>query len=231
MGNLSLAEDTLLHASTLDELLAFDLGAHLHLCRGLSAGAPWTPQARIARAFRAGIAARLVLAGVTDYQQASLAVPFRNRCYIVLRCRAYPRGFYTEELATFRRHVPKDSAADWSRVVCATHLLRGRKLQLLPPARRRHGRPSCERAGGAGFGVFYDPGAATAADLLHRCVRDGGLEGDRLPDSLPAGGFMVAVPADERVGEQLQDLTDAVHDHPLLYAEAAWKWRLPVARP
>ena len=110
LGNLSLAEDTLLHASTLDELLAFDLGAHLHLCRGLSAGAPWTPQARIARAFRAGIAARLVLAGVTDYQQASLAVPFRNRCYIVLRCRAYPRGFYTEELATFRRHVPKDSA-------------------------------------------------------------------------------------------------------------------------
>jgi len=108
-GNLTVAEDLLLGASTIDELVAFDLGANLHLSRGLSATGAWTAQARIARAYRAGVAARLVLAGVSSYQQASLPLPVRNRCYIVLRCRAWPSGFYTESLAIFRRHVPKDS--------------------------------------------------------------------------------------------------------------------------
>jgi len=43
-----------------------------------------------------------------------------------------------------------------------------------------------------------------------------------------AGGFMVAVPDDERVTEQLQDLADlAVQDHPLLYAEATMEVETP----
>ena len=108
-GGLSSAEEELLRAETVGELVQFDLGANRHLARTLGAVGDWTPEARIARAVRTGIGGYLVLTRVRARPARSPPVPeLRNRCYIVLRCAAYPSGFYTERLGTFRRFVPQD---------------------------------------------------------------------------------------------------------------------------
>ena len=74
-GNLTVAEDILLQGSTVPDLLAFDLGTHRHLARGLSSAGEFTPEARVARALRAGTGARLVFAGIGHYQPSSLPLP------------------------------------------------------------------------------------------------------------------------------------------------------------
>ena len=54
----------------------------------------WTPRARIARAFRAGVAAQRRLSGVFC-ESASLALPLRNSIYICLRGGDNPEPFWT----------------------------------------------------------------------------------------------------------------------------------------
>eukprot|EP00438_Fugacium_kawagutii_P007581 Skav204925 [mRNA] locus=scaffold526:124833:125429:+ [translate_table: standard] len=64
-----------------------------------SAGA-WTPQARIARAYRAGIVARRQLGG--QYQGGvSPGTPFRNTVYVVLRAGATGDSFWTSSYAVY----------------------------------------------------------------------------------------------------------------------------------
>ena len=54
----------------------------------------WTPRCRVARAFRAGVIARRRLDGqVLDH--SSVAIPYRNTYYIVLRGRGNSEGFWT----------------------------------------------------------------------------------------------------------------------------------------
>lgn len=64
----------------------------------------WTGRARLARAFRAGVSAHLVLLG-RDGAVPSPAVPFRNSIYLVLRCHRYPRGFWTSSYKTYIEEV------------------------------------------------------------------------------------------------------------------------------
>eukprot|EP00438_Fugacium_kawagutii_P003918 Skav224639 [mRNA] locus=scaffold1918:36700:37287:+ [translate_table: standard] len=60
----------------------------------------WTPAARLARAYRAGVIARLRLSG--EYlPETSLEVPFRNSVYIILRSPAYPEGAWTSQYQAF----------------------------------------------------------------------------------------------------------------------------------
>ena len=72
-----------LDLSTPAELGALELGPHWDLARGLSADRDWTAQARVGRAFRAGVGARAVLEGLHPLQPASPALPtLRNRFYV-----------------------------------------------------------------------------------------------------------------------------------------------------
>eukprot|EP00438_Fugacium_kawagutii_P029139 Skav202633 [mRNA] locus=scaffold1259:37280:43123:+ [translate_table: standard] len=59
-----------------------------------SSNTVWTANARVGRAFRAGIGARLRLEG-EHIELASEAVPFRSVYYLVLRCPSHPGGFWT----------------------------------------------------------------------------------------------------------------------------------------
>lgn len=64
----------------------------------------WTGRARLARAFRAGVSAHLVLVG-REGAVPSPIVPFRNAVYVVLRCRRFPHGFWTFSYKTYSDEV------------------------------------------------------------------------------------------------------------------------------
>ena len=102
------SDEAFLDATTLVDLSALELGPLSRFTRGLASVGEWSPAARVARAYRAGISARAVLEGRSDYQASSLPVPTRNRIYVVLRCRAEPQGFVTDNFRTFLDRVPKD---------------------------------------------------------------------------------------------------------------------------
>ena len=101
-------DEAFLDATTLAALGALELGPLARFARGLASVGDWSPAARVARAYRAGLSAKSVLEGRTDYQASSLPVPTRNRIYVVLRCRAEPEGFVTDNFRTFLGRVPKD---------------------------------------------------------------------------------------------------------------------------
>ena len=54
----------------------------------------WTGRARLCRAFRAGIIAKIRLDG-DSCELSSPSIPQRNAFYICLRCSRYPRGFWS----------------------------------------------------------------------------------------------------------------------------------------
>lgn len=56
----------------------------------------WPIEARVTRALRAGASARRVLDGLFDKQARSPGLPWDNRFYVVLRCRAHLGGFVTQ---------------------------------------------------------------------------------------------------------------------------------------
>ena len=101
-------DEAFLDAATLAALSALELGPLARFARSLASVGEWSPAARVARAYRAGLSAKAVLEGRTDYQASSLPVPTRNRIYVVARCRAEPQGFVTENFRTFLDRVPKD---------------------------------------------------------------------------------------------------------------------------
>lgn len=103
-------EEQTVSATSAEALLQLDLDSLNHLCARLRAHHPiWTPRARIARAFRAGLLSRqrldtAIIPGETP------AIPFRNSVYIVLWCERFPQGFWTEDyseyIAEVRRGAP-----------------------------------------------------------------------------------------------------------------------------
>ena len=103
-----LDEEAFLAATVFGDLGALDLGPHTPLAWGLHPAGLWSGRARIARALRAGISARRVLAGERDFQHPSPSLGTRNRVYLVLRCRAHPTGFFTESARTFFSLVPHE---------------------------------------------------------------------------------------------------------------------------
>ncbi|CAE7810303.1 unnamed protein product [Symbiodinium sp. CCMP2592] len=207
------SENRLLEASTVAELAAHDLGTHRHLASGLATVGSWTPEARIARALRAGIGARLVLAGRTHYQTASLSLPLRNRCYVVLRCEARPEGFYTERLGSFRHFVPKD---DRGRLeagsVCHAFPSRAEAIAFVAAAQRPWPARDWDGAG-----------QAYAHHLLCRRERACSLASYLIPGSLQDKWVHDSCP-----NRQLAEMSDpAVHDHPLLYVETSVEVETP----
>lgn len=68
----------------------------------------WTPSARIARAFAAGLAAEKRLEGIV-HPHAAPGTPCRNSIYIALRAPFRPEGFWTPNYPTYIRLVePRD---------------------------------------------------------------------------------------------------------------------------
>ena len=100
------AEHPLLELSSAGDLAAYPLPELSDLVRQLRARhSTWTPAARIARAFRAGLTAQQKLAGLQTHVQSSPSVPFRNSLYIVLRCPQFPLGFWTSDYEVYRGAV------------------------------------------------------------------------------------------------------------------------------
>lgn len=100
------AEETLLTSTSPDDIGTFELGHLRSLSSSLAAVGPWSAQARIARAYRAGLAAFLVVEGARLRVVLSPPLDLRNRWYVCLECRAYPDGFLTSSYRTFIRHCP-----------------------------------------------------------------------------------------------------------------------------
>ena len=76
-----------------------------HLTNKLRGGdSAWTPQARIGRAFKAGVVASLRLEG--QYSDLKVpTVPYRNSVYIILRAAALEQGGWTPNYGTYIRAV------------------------------------------------------------------------------------------------------------------------------
>ena len=102
------ASEDFLAATTAEELGALRLGPLDHLARGLKAVGDWTAEARIARAYRAGLSAGALFRDEREWLHSSPALGARNRYYIVLQCVAVPAGFVTQSFATFQAHVQRD---------------------------------------------------------------------------------------------------------------------------
>ena len=73
------------------------------LTRLRSSHITWSPQARLGRAFKAGVVGRYRLEGhvFPDQTGASDSTPFRNSCYICLRCPQYLEGFWTPDYSKY----------------------------------------------------------------------------------------------------------------------------------
>ena len=108
-----------LAATALEELCALRLGPFGRLARGLRPVGPWTPEGRIAPAYRAGLSAGAL------YSSPSLGI--RNRYDIALQCVAVPAGFATQSVS--RPTCSGIATGIWSRTTFATS-------SLLDPRRR-----------------------------------------------------------------------------------------------
>ena len=70
----------------------------------------WTPRARLARAFRAGVSAARVCRGAFHRQAKSPSIPFDNFIYVVLDCPKFPGGFCTTSFALYIELVTGEGA-------------------------------------------------------------------------------------------------------------------------
>ena len=102
------AENALLDSTTAEGIGACELGPLRSLAAGLAPSGSWTGQSRVARAYRAGLSAFLVLEGAREVQVSSPSLSLRNRFYVCLRSQAYPQGYFTTSYRTFIRHCPHD---------------------------------------------------------------------------------------------------------------------------
>ena len=104
-------EDHLLACTTPAQCGSVDLGPHQAFATRLtpSTTSSWTSSARIARALRAGVGARLSLEGSPPI--ASPSIPFQNRFYVALACERYPRGFWCSSYTRYSREVQGSDGA------------------------------------------------------------------------------------------------------------------------
>lgn len=79
--------------------------SHLFDHPDLALDSRWSARSRLGRAFRAGVSAGRVVAGLFDKQARSLALDIDNRVYIVLRCDRFPRGFWTRHYRIYCAEV------------------------------------------------------------------------------------------------------------------------------
>ena len=95
-----------LDLSSPTELGAIDLG-HLNSLAGSlgTCSGGWPARARLGRAYRAGLSARLVVQGRFDYQQASAALDVRNKFYVCLRCSKRPSGLRTSSARIYFANI------------------------------------------------------------------------------------------------------------------------------
>ena len=107
-----------LAAVTAAELSALELPELEHLARSLrDTGSSWTPRARIARAFRAGLSAGQKLRGEVRYTVGSLALGLRPCIYVAIRSPAYPAGFWSRSYSSFRRETQNASGSFYQEVI------------------------------------------------------------------------------------------------------------------
>ena len=98
-------EAAALRASTASELSGLPLDFLSPLARQLrGSDLTWTPRARIARAFKAGVLGALRLAGETS-NQSSIRIPYRNTFYVVLRSPRARNGGWTNDYGIYIRAV------------------------------------------------------------------------------------------------------------------------------
>lgn len=107
-------QDQALAATTASQCASLEIPFLDHLAprlRGSGTGSEWTAQARIGRAFRAGVVARQQIAGI--YQSGtSPAIPFRNTIYIVLRDRVGGQAFWTHSYGSYGAAVQDPSGRE-----------------------------------------------------------------------------------------------------------------------
>ena len=90
-------------AAQLGALSMGDFRVHL---RGLGSCEGRAAEARLARAYRAGLSAALAVEGARRYQLRSAGLFLKNRVYICLQCARCPDGFWTTSYTVFIRHCP-----------------------------------------------------------------------------------------------------------------------------
>ena len=156
-------EAAALRASTASELSGLPLDFLSPLARQLrGSDLTWTPRARIARAFKAGVLGALRLAGETS-NQSSIRIPYRNTFYtwccvaLVLATVVGP----TTTASTSGQYRPcSQGSCPLTPLRCHTPFRLGRRQKLIWPARGSHGhfnfndipprRGGLEGAGGQG---------------------------------------------------------------------------------
>lgn len=87
--------------AALDRLFPVFLEPYLQVSVLQSADLVWTARVRAVRALRAGVSARRVWLGEFPKQAASLALPFDNQFYVVLRTRGRSAPFFTSSYAVY----------------------------------------------------------------------------------------------------------------------------------
>ena len=96
----------------------------------------WTPRARLARAFRAGVAACRRLEG-QFVEASSPVIPFQNSIYIILRSPSLPAGGWTTNYSLFICNCGRNATSDFDRTtVCQSLATRVEADAFLLGARR-----------------------------------------------------------------------------------------------
>ena len=117
-------------------LEALPLGFLHYLVVKLRSGAPgWSPKARIARAFRAGVLAGKRLSGDTP-EESSPSIPLRNIYYICLRSAGGAPGFWTCDYGGYIRAVGSAEGGFDSRSVSHSFPTRAESEAFLVGAKR-----------------------------------------------------------------------------------------------
>ncbi len=97
----------------------------------------WSPQERVGRAFKAGVAARRRLDG-EECAASSLPVGARNTVYVILRSPTLPSGGWTSSYNTFIVNCGGSGSSDFStRTVCHSFAARAEADVFLIGARRQ----------------------------------------------------------------------------------------------
>lgn len=131
-------EEQVLGASLAPDLAAVPLPFLRYLEDRLRGGdSQWTPRARLARAFRAGVAAHRRLIG-EFCESSSPGIPYRNSIYIILRCPNHPHGIWTSDYSLFISNCGGNQYSDFDRN-CVSHAYatRAEGDAFLQGARRR----------------------------------------------------------------------------------------------
>ena len=110
-----ISDQAVLDATTPGALQAWDLPHLEPFARTLTSLGEWTAQARVARAYRAGLSARQCLDQSLYCPLPSPALPGLKNCiYIILRTPKFPEGGWTRKYSVFAAAVrgPKGETFD-----------------------------------------------------------------------------------------------------------------------